>query len=488
MVNENDYVGGEVLTGKEVTTAGPPQNTVDRYMIRVLPPGRVASVRAMLPRHVSYERFERNLYNAIVNEPKLMQCDPAAIYKEIVKVAGLGLVIDPQLGEAYLIASYKGPQIRVGYRGLIKLARQSGDVDALYAHEVRANDYIECDLGVDKRLVHKPDVFSRERGDVIGYYAVIRFKDGSSDFEPMNVDDVERIRDLSDGWKAYSAGKIKDTPWNSHFDEMAKKTVIRRLVKRSPQSPEPVRLALAVEDEAEHPEMAVRLPPERERLDLRSRLQAGRASIETIEERGNGQAVETEEQEGSAAGGERGGARELAQDNLPDAGSGDGQADQAIAIHAEPNRMVEAERGEHGGDDAAEASTANPSDTEESDVASGEGEPQHEDDVALAALDEPAEAQADEVAPTKEAEAPTKAAATPPAAAGVPEGNWTDRQRKKLSNLAKALAAATSAVTVRDAADGFIDVLRTETPEVRDAANKMVDARKAAFKSARSKL
>ncbi|MGV6874530.1 recombinase RecT [Pseudochelatococcus sp. B33] len=229
------------------------QTPVDAYRAQVLPPEKLHTLG--LPRHVSPERFERNLANALMQNPDLLKCDPRLTFREVSKAAALGLLLDPQLGEAYLILGWNGkagrqePQLRVGYRGLMKLARQSGEVKNLYAHEVNLNDDFSCTLGDHKSLHHKPDVFG-DRGPIVGYYAVVLFSDGSSDFEPMSVADIHKIRDRSDAWKAFTAGKIKSTPWSTDDTEMSKKTVLRRLIKRLPQSPE-LADAIRIEDEAE---------------------------------------------------------------------------------------------------------------------------------------------------------------------------------------------------------------------------------------------
>lgn len=241
----------------QVATVQPQQSRapsrVEVFMARVLTPEDRSAIKAALPAHIPFARFERNLSNALMNEPRLLECNPREVFREVAKIAALGLLIDSQLGEAYLIASRTGPQARVGYRGLIKLARQSGDVSMLYAHEVYSNDEIECLLGDEKKLRHKPNLFG-DRGEIIGYYAVVKFKDGDTDFEPMTPQQVDKIRDKSDGYRAFKAGKIKDTPWASSYDEMAKKTCIRRLAKRIPQSPD-LAAALSIEDKAEFLEL-----------------------------------------------------------------------------------------------------------------------------------------------------------------------------------------------------------------------------------------
>lgn len=232
---------------------------VERYRAEVLPPAKADDLWRSLPAHIKPAVFERNLMNALMQNPDLMRFQPHLVYREVSKAAGLGLLLDPQLGEAYMVVAYnyktkqQEPQLRVGYKGVIKLARQAGNVEAIYAHEVCERDKIICHMGTDKKLVHEPVLFG-DRGKVIGYYAVIKYQDGAFDFEPMSLSQVHAIRDRSDAWKAFSEGKIKSTPWSTDNDEMAKKTVLRRLLKRQPQSGE-LMSAIGIEDEAEFPEM-----------------------------------------------------------------------------------------------------------------------------------------------------------------------------------------------------------------------------------------
>jgi recombination protein RecT len=131
-------------------------------------------------------------------------------------------------------------QFLPSYRGMIQLARRSGDVAIVYACEVCAGDKFEAINGTDRRLVHQPDWFG-ERGQTIGYYAVFTTRDGAADFEIMSVSDVQKIRNTS---------KAKDsTFWTDWFDEMAKKTVIKRLSKRMPMSVE-LASAIAIDNAA----------------------------------------------------------------------------------------------------------------------------------------------------------------------------------------------------------------------------------------------
>jgi len=239
----------------QVTIAERPSR-LDEYRVQVLPPERARDLYQSLPTHIKPAVFERNLVNALMANPSLMDFDPRLIFREVSKAAGLGLLLDPLLGEGYIVTAYNyktrkvEPQLRVGYKGMNKLARQAGNVAGIYAHEVHALDDVECDLGFPKVFHHRPKLFG-DRGDIIGYVALVAFKDGTFDFEPMSVKQCQDIRDRSDAWKAFKEGKIKSTPWATDESEMSKKTALRRLMKRQDQSPELVR-AIQIEDEAEH--------------------------------------------------------------------------------------------------------------------------------------------------------------------------------------------------------------------------------------------
>jgi recombination protein RecT len=246
---------------------------LDHFLSVIITEDRRRQIESSLPRHINFDRFERNLMNAVMANPELMTADPSLLWREISKSVQLGILLDPELGEGYLMMVWNGktrrkePQYRSGWRGLVKLARQSGEVLNIFPREVHEKDPIEADLA-NNTLTHKPKLFS-DRGPVIGYYAVVKYKNGEMDFEPMDRAAVERIRDVkSDGYRAFKDEKIKSTPWDSDFDEMAKKTVIRRLCKRIPKSPE-LQNALSYEDAVDYGGAPMRdITPQTERPKL----------------------------------------------------------------------------------------------------------------------------------------------------------------------------------------------------------------------------
>jgi recombination protein RecT len=164
-----------------------------------------------------------------------------------VTCAQLGLEPNTPQGHIYLIPfenKRKGTtevQVIVGYKGLIDLARRSGEIVSISSHAVRSHDRFDVDFGTEESIVHKPKL-DGDRGEIIGFYAVAKLQGGGTQFEYMTLGEVERIRDGSQG---YSTAKrfakdmgVINSPWATNFEEMGRKTAIRRLCKYLPMSVE----------------------------------------------------------------------------------------------------------------------------------------------------------------------------------------------------------------------------------------------------------
>jgi recombination protein RecT len=202
-----------------------------------------------LPKHMTPERLIRMAVTAFQRTPALQECSPLSIVGCVIQAGELGLDLSGPLGQAYMVPYFnkhtrqKEAQFQIGYRGLVKLAFNSGKVSYFNAHEVCENDSFYFEQGTSQRLVHRPVLVGR--GEVIAYYSVIRMKDGASDFEVLSLEDVRKHRDR------YSKSADRaDSPWQTAFDEMAKKTVIRRLAKRAPVSAE-LQTAASLDEMAE---------------------------------------------------------------------------------------------------------------------------------------------------------------------------------------------------------------------------------------------
>lgn len=200
-----------------------------------------STLAAVLPKHVGADRMLKIALGALRTTPKLMQARTDTLLGAIIQCAQLGLEPNTPLGHAYLIPfenrskNITEVQIVFGYKGLIDLARRSGQIVSIAAHEVRENDHFEYEYGLDEKLVHRPAM--GERGGVIAFYAVAKLVGGGYAFEVMSRADVEAIRNESQGWKtAVRFKKEASSPWGAHFVEMGRKTVLRRLFKFLPVS------------------------------------------------------------------------------------------------------------------------------------------------------------------------------------------------------------------------------------------------------------
>lgn len=200
-------------------------------------------IERALPRHINPDRMARIALTAFRMNPKLAECDPRSVFASVIQSSQLGLEVG-LMGEAHLVPFKRECQLIPGYTGLIKLARQSGFVQDIYAHDVRMNDTFTLNLGLERNLEHKPltgkggfPVSDEERGAIAGFYAVAVFKDGSRTFVAMGLSEVERIRDNSRGYQSAKRNR-KESVWDTDFVAMGMKTAIRRLCKYLPKSPE----------------------------------------------------------------------------------------------------------------------------------------------------------------------------------------------------------------------------------------------------------
>ncbi|TCS80356.1 recombination protein RecT [Tepidibacillus fermentans] len=203
-----------------------PEQTIAAYMKKMAP--RFAEV---LPKHMDIDRMTRIALTTIRTNPKLLEASVPSLLGAIMQAAQLGL--EPGLvGHCYLVPFKNGKtgqtevQFIIGYKGMIDLARRSGNIESIYAHAVYENDTFEYEYGLHPKLVHKPAM--TDRGEFIGAYAVAHFKDGGYQFEFMPKEEIEKRRNRS---KTANGG-----PWVTDYEEMAKKTVVRHMWKYLPIS------------------------------------------------------------------------------------------------------------------------------------------------------------------------------------------------------------------------------------------------------------
>lgn len=190
----------------------------------------------VLPKHITPERMLRVTMTCVQQNPKLLECDRDSLYSAVMRSAQLGLEPDGILGQAYLIPFKGKVQLIAGYKGLIDLARRSGEVLSIIAKEVCRGDEFCISWHEEIPFRHIQPV-DGERGDVLGFWALARFKDGGFHWDYMSIQEVLKVRDKSAGWQsAVQYKKTAESPWTQHFEEMGKKTVIRRIAKYLPMS------------------------------------------------------------------------------------------------------------------------------------------------------------------------------------------------------------------------------------------------------------
>lgn len=194
--------------------------------------GQIATA---LPQHLNADRLIRVAMTSIQRTPQLLNCDPITLVGAIIQSAQLGLEPDGVLGHAYLVPFRNNKKNRMevqfipGYKGLIDLARRSGQVVSIGSHVVYENEKFNLKFGFEETLEHEP-LPPSQRGERKGVYAVARLKDGSVHFEWLWAEEVEEIK------KSSKAGNFG--PWKTHENEMWRKTAIRRLAKYLPLSVE----------------------------------------------------------------------------------------------------------------------------------------------------------------------------------------------------------------------------------------------------------
>lgn len=209
------------------------------------------AIKQALPSVITPERFLRMATTALSTTPKLQQCTPGSFIGAMLTAAQLGLEPNTPLGQAYLIPytnrkkkvlpdgttkweTVDEVQMQIGYKGMIDLAYRSGEVELVQAQVVYENDTFECEYGLNPKLSHIPA--DSDRGEAIKVYALFKTKSGGYGFEVMSMDDVRKHAQKYS--QAYSSSY---SPWAKNFEEMAKKTVLKKVLKYAPMKSDFVR-------------------------------------------------------------------------------------------------------------------------------------------------------------------------------------------------------------------------------------------------------
>ena len=222
---------GKIQNASNEMTTATTNNARGEVGIKALILKMEPQIKKALPSVMTPERFTRITLTALSSNPKLQECSPASFLGAMMTAAQLGVEPNTPLGQAYLIPFRNHGrlecQFQLGYKGMIDMAYRSGEVTIIQAHTVRENDEFSYSLGLEPSLVHVPA--TENRGKPTFFYAVFRTKTGGYGFEVMSLADVEEhARRYSQSYGSSSS------PWKTNFEEMAKKTVLKKALKYAP--------------------------------------------------------------------------------------------------------------------------------------------------------------------------------------------------------------------------------------------------------------
>lgn len=200
---------------------------------------RRESLAKLVPKHLNVDKLMKVALNCVSKTPKLQLCSVTSVLQCVFTAAELGLEPGGALGHAYLVPFKDVCTLIIGYRGLIRLVGNSGELETIRAVVVRERDHFDYREGIEQRINHRP-FLEGDAGPLKFVYCVAKLKNGGVQVEVMSRAQIDLVRARS-----RSSG---DGPWVSDYDEMAKKTVTRRTCKYLPMSEEASK-AFAADDE-----------------------------------------------------------------------------------------------------------------------------------------------------------------------------------------------------------------------------------------------
>ncbi|ULG01340.1 DNA recombinase [Aeromonas phage phiA005] len=165
------------------------------------------------------QAFQKNDFLA-----KTAMSNPTSAQNAIINVAAIGITLNPAAKLAYLVPRDGGVHLDISYMGLLHLAQVSGAIQWGQCKLVYANDTYESN-GLDKAPTHKYNAFG-ERGPVVGGYCTVKTQQGDYLTDEMSLAEIKQVENTS---------KAKNGPWKNWWEEMARKTIVKRAAKYWPR-------------------------------------------------------------------------------------------------------------------------------------------------------------------------------------------------------------------------------------------------------------
>lgn len=220
-------------------TNGEKKNLSQQLMDKIMP--HKLAFEQVIPKTMDIARFIRLVNRAVMANPDLQQASIASILGCAMNAAQLGLEPNTPMGTAYILPfkSKNGMQAQfvLGYRGMLELAYRNSRIESIGADVVKANDVFEWEQGTNAHIKHSFNL-SESRGETVGAFATCKMSNGGTAFVVVSKPEIDAIK------RSSKSAKSEYSPWQTHYDEMAKKTAIRRLFKLIPSA---IEIAEAIE-------------------------------------------------------------------------------------------------------------------------------------------------------------------------------------------------------------------------------------------------
>lgn len=223
-------VDGSDMANKQAVTQAKQPQTLQQWVVRMSD-----QIKNALPSNITPERMSRIALTALSRDSKLASCTPQSFLGALLTSAQLGLECNTPLGQAYLLP-YKNKgvleaQFQLGYQGLIDLCYRTGQYKRIVSRVVYEGDVFDYSYGTEERLEHKP---MNKSDKPIAVYGLYELKNGACAFEVMTWDAViahskKYSQAVKSGWTS---------PWKTDPEAMAKKTVLKKVLKYAPKTVE----------------------------------------------------------------------------------------------------------------------------------------------------------------------------------------------------------------------------------------------------------
>ena len=202
---------------------------IDNYITTIKQPGLKNLLADYMPNERAVNAFLTNAMRLKSSNPMLAKCSPKSINSCLLSIAEYGLSLS--MGEVYLIPYGADLSLQLGYKGLVTLAYQSGDVKAIHCETVHEGDDFQISHGTNSSLVHTPNFDTvKNSSNMKAVYAICELNSGGKIMKVMSKLEIDEHR------SKYSKSRGRSSPWDTSYLAMAQKTALKQVLKTCPKS------------------------------------------------------------------------------------------------------------------------------------------------------------------------------------------------------------------------------------------------------------